>query len=106
MAMGTRLRMSDRQRAFVSAMTAFAELLLLALLFISSSAIVQADRDADRPVGRYNGCSLDAAIFDPPAFTGNDEPCYKVMDRATGEQWWLVRMNGGWVGMPISKVEK
>lgn len=64
--------------------------------------------DAQTTVAEHAaGQPLDAMAYEAPAFTGNGMPCYKVVDRITGESWWVVCMGGAgqlggcsWVVMP------
>lgn len=96
--------MSDWQQRFVLVMTGLALTLFLALAILTAEAV--AELESGSTLTKYHGCALDAERYDPPAFAGNDEPCYKVMDRATGNRWWLVRMDEGWVSMPILPVKE
>lgn len=56
--------------------------------------------DYDAPtIERANGCPLDAVAYDRPAFAS--KPCYRVVDRLSGSQWWLVNISGEWFVLPV-----
>jgi len=58
----------------------------------------------DKPT-RAGGCPLDAITYDSPKFADGDD-AYKVTDRLTGQEWWLVRMqDGNWIALLICESE-
>ena len=62
--------------------------------------------DYDAPTTeRANGCPLDAVAYDRPAFASSWNDAYKVTDRFSKQEWWLVRMDGKWVVLPIESKE-
>ena len=64
-------------------------------------------RCGEHNVRNMSGCPLDAFAYDTPAFSNGDGDLqgtvYKVVDRTTGDSWWLVMMNGKWVVLPINR---
>ena len=52
-------------------------------------------------VEHANGCPLDAVAYDAPAFANVGSKSFKVTDRFSGQSWWMVRMDGKWVVLPI-----
>lgn len=59
---------------------------------------------------RLNGQPLDAhnvVEYDRPVWLGECEKCYRVIDRMTGQRWWLLKMNdGSWVTREDEQVDK
>lgn len=64
---------------------------------------------ADAPP-RLNGQPLDAhnvVEYDRPVWLGECERCYRVIDRMTGQRWWLLKMNdGSWAVREDEQVDK
>jgi len=57
---------------------------------------------------RLNGQPLDAhnvVEYDRPAWLGECERCYRVIDRMTGQRWWLLRIDGQWVTREDDRTE-
>lgn len=52
------------------------------------------------PAKHADGCPIDAIAYDAPAFADGGT-AYMVEDRASGERWWMVRMGGEWVVLPL-----
>lgn len=49
---------------------------------------------------RLNGQPLDAhnvVEYDKPVWLPECERCYRVIDRMTGQRWWLMKVDGQWV---------
>ena len=61
--------------------------------------------DASPAIEHANGCPLDAVAYDTPAFANSWNDAYKVTDRFSGQSWWMVRMDGKWVVLPIESKE-
>ena len=84
---------------------------ILALTCCKSQDVTEADVAQVTPIERASGCPLDAIEYDVPAFMKdnatplNELCCYKVVDRLSKSEWWLVRMNGEWVALPIESKE-
>ena len=74
-------------------------------LYVDSTAKAPDESSCLVEVERRNGCPLDAIRYDAPAFArelGNvDNRSYKVRDRISGSEWWLVHLDGEWVAFPI-----
>lgn len=51
-------------------------------------------------VERASGCPIDAIAYDAPPFA-EGSLAYKVCDRSSGESWWLVRVDGEWLVLPL-----
>lgn len=47
------------------------------------------------------GQPLDAIKMSAPTFADQNYPTYKVVDRTSGACWWLVRIGGDWVALPV-----
>jgi hypothetical protein len=62
-------------------------------------------QDVSPAIEHANGCPLDAVTYDAPAFADNGSRSFKVVDRTSGAQWWLVKMGGEWVVLPIESKE-
>jgi hypothetical protein len=62
-------------------------------------------QDAFPAIEHANGCSLDAVAYDAPAFADHDSNVLKVTDRFSKSEWWLVKMGGKWVTLPIESEE-
>lgn len=59
-------------------------------------------------VERANGCPLDAIAYDAPVFARThvrSDSCYRVTDRLSGSQWWLIQIGTRWVVLPIEGEE-
>lgn len=54
-------------------------------------------------VEHANSCPLDAVAYDAPKFANgwNDAYAYKVTDRFSGQSWWMIKIDGKWVVLPI-----
>ena len=84
---------------------------ILALTCCKSQDVTEADVTQVTPIERANDCPLDAIAYDAPAFMkDNATPlhelrCYKVVDRFSGASWWLLRMSGEWIVLPIMETK-
>jgi hypothetical protein len=97
---------SDDKFAITTLIVCCATLIGLVVLLVSCGNDINAEieaskqtQDAPVQVEHANGCPLDAVVYDAPAFSG--EPCYKVVDRTSGAQWWMVKMGKEWVALPL-----
>lgn len=73
--------------------------LLVAVLALTVMYACERHGSKDAPP-RLNGQPLDAhnvVEYDRPAWLGECERCYRVIDRMTGQRWWLLKMDGQWV---------
>lgn len=61
--------------------------------------------DVSPTIERANGCPLDAVAYDAPAFASGWNDAYKVTDRFSGQSWWMIKMDGKWVVLPIESKE-
>jgi len=68
-------------------------------------AEVKAAQDASPAIEHANGCPLDAVAYDAPAFANRGSKALKVVDRLSGDSWWLVKMGTEWVVLPIESKE-
>jgi hypothetical protein len=84
---------------------------IFALTCCKSQDVAEADVAQVMPIERASGCPLDAIEYDVPAFMEdnatplNELCCYKVVDRLNGASWWLLRMRGEWIVLPIMNTE-
>jgi hypothetical protein len=62
-------------------------------------------QDVSPAIEHANGCSLDAVAYDAPAFANRGSKALKVVDRFGKQEWWLVKMGGEWVVLPIESKE-
>ena len=73
------------------------------------NAAIEADQkaaqDVSHAIEHANGCPLDAIAYDAPKFASGWNDAYKVTDRFSGQSWWMVRMDGKWVVLPIESKE-
>ena len=73
------------------------------------NAAIEADaktmQDVSPAIEHANGCPLDAVAYDTPAFANSWNDAYKVTDRFSKQEWWIVRMDGKWVVLPIESKE-
>jgi len=67
-------------------------------------AEVKAAQDASPAIEHANGCTLDAIEYDTPAFSSGGK-ALKVTDRFSKSEWWLVKIGGEWVVLPIESKE-
>lgn len=61
--------------------------------------------DVSPTIEHANGCPLDAVAYDAPKFASGWNDAYKVTDRFSKQEWWIVRMDGKWVVLPIESKE-
>ena len=61
--------------------------------------------DVSPTIEHANGCPLDAVAYDAPAFANRGSKALKVVDRLSGDSWWLVKMGTEWVVLPIESKE-
>jgi hypothetical protein len=61
-------------------------------------------QDVSLAIEHANGCPLDAVEYDAPAFASGGK-ALKVTDRFSKSEWWLVKMGGKWVTLPIESEE-
>jgi hypothetical protein len=52
-----------------------------------------------------NGMPLDAISYDPPAWMPSCYKAYRIYDRTSGQQWWVLVMGNGYVVLPIGGIE-
>lgn len=60
-------------------------------------------------VKRVNGMPLDAmsmSEYDRPVWLPDCEHAYKVYDRQTGDAWWLLETEKGYVTLPLEADER
>lgn len=76
-----------------------------AVAYDTIEADEKAAQDVSPTIEHANGCPLDAVVYDAPKFTSSWNNVYKVTDRFSGQSWWLVRMDGKWVVLPITDTE-
>ena len=69
------------------------------------NASKKATQDVSPAIEHANGCPLDAVAYDAPAFASGWSDAYKVTDRFSKQEWWMVRMDGKWVVLPIESKE-
>lgn len=69
------------------------------------TTLSQDSPDVSPTIEHANECPLDAVAYDAPAFTSSWNDVYKVTDRFSGQSWWMVRMDGKWVVLPIESKE-
>ena len=62
-------------------------------------------QDVSPAIEHANGCPLDAVAYDAPAFANRGSKALKVVDRFGKQEWWLVKMGGEWVVLPIESKE-
>ena len=67
-------------------------------------AEIKAAQDVSPTIEHANGCPLDAIEYDAPAFASGGK-ALKVTDRFSKSEWWLVKMGGEWVSLPIESEE-
>lgn len=72
---------------------------------VAMEADEKAAQDASLAIEHANGCPLDAVAYDAPKFASGWNDAYKVTDRFSGQSWWMVRMDGKWVVLPIESKE-
>lgn len=65
----------------------------------------KASQDVSPAIEHANGCPLDAVAYDAPKFASSWSDAYKVTDRFSKQEWWIVRMDGKWVVLPITNAE-
>jgi hypothetical protein len=65
----------------------------------------QIARGSSPAIEHANGCPLDAVAYDAPAFANHGSKALKVVDRLSGDSWWLVKMGTEWVVLPIESKE-
>ena len=74
-----------------------------------TNAAINASRrtaqDVSPAIEHANGCPLDAVAYDAPAFANRGSKALKVTDRFSKSEWWLVKMGGEWVVLPIESKE-
>ena len=80
-------------------------MIVATFMYVDSTAKAPDEPSLLREVERRNGCPLDAIRYDAPAFARElgkvDNRSYKVRDRISGSEWWLVHLDGEWVAFPI-----
>jgi hypothetical protein len=67
-------------------------------------AEIKAAQDVSPAIEHANGCPLDAIEYDAPAFASGGK-ALKVTDRFSKSEWWLVKVGGEWVSLPIESEE-
>ena len=65
---------------------------------------IKAAQDVSPAIEHANGCPLDAIEYDTPAFSSGGK-ALKVTDRFSKSEWWLVKIGGEWVVLPIESKE-
>lgn len=104
---------SDDKFAIAALMVCCATVLGLTGLLVSCgneiNTAIEADekaaQDASLAIEHANGCPLDAVAYDAPAFASGWNDAYKVTDRFNGQSWWMIKMDGKWVVLPIESKE-
>jgi hypothetical protein len=74
---------------------------IFALTCCKSQDVTEADVAQVTPIERASGCPLDAVAYDAPAFANVGSKSFRVTDRFSGASWWLLRMRGEWVVLPV-----
>ena len=67
-------------------------------------AEIKAAQDVSPAIEHANGCPLDAVEYAAPAFASGGK-ALKVTDRFSKSEWWLVKIGGEWVSLPIESEE-
>ena len=70
----------------------------------ATEAEIKAAQDVSPAIEHANGCPLDAIEYDAPAFASGGK-ALKVTDRFSKSEWWLVKIGGEWVVLPIESKE-
>ena len=104
---------SDEKFGIVILIIACATILGLAGLLVCNGDEINAKinaskttvQDAFPAIEHANGCPLDAVSYDAPKFASNGSVSLKVVDRLSGDSWWLVKMSTKWVVLPIESKE-
>jgi len=78
---------------------------ILALTCCKSQDVTEADVAQVTPIERASGCPLDAIEYDAPAFADCGGKSFRVSDRFSGASWWLLRMRGEWIVLPIMETK-
>jgi hypothetical protein len=69
------------------------------------ASVSQDSSDVSPTIEHANGCPLDAVAYDAPAFADYGNKSFRVTDRLSGASWWLLRMRGEWIVLPIMNTE-
>lgn len=84
--------------------------LLMAVLVLTVMYACERHVSSEDAPPRLNGQPLDAhnvVEYDRPAWLDECEKCYRVIDRMTGQRWWLLKMNdGSWAIREDEQVDK
>lgn len=104
---------SDDKFAIAMMIIACATLIAITSLLVSCGDEINTATEADEKtmqdvspaIEHANGCPLDAVAYDTPAFASGWNDAYKVTDRFSKQEWWIVRMDGKWVVLPITNTE-
>jgi hypothetical protein len=67
----------------------------------------EATQDALVQVEHANESPLDAVVYDaPPVFASyGSSNAYRITDRFSKSEWWLVKIGAEWVVLPITNTE-
>lgn len=85
-----------------NAVTAGVLIVLVVAVLAAASIVTGGPKTRDVGDAVSPGRPLDAVRYEAPTFARRyGEWCYRVMDRSTGEQWWLIRMGDDWVSLTI-----
>lgn len=84
-------------RATVRILTLLSLFVVLCVCVVSCTPKAVASERAAVP-----GSPLDAVGYGAPAFADGDR-CWLVTDRLRDESWWLVRLDGEWVTLPLGQ---
>lgn len=96
------MRRSHVVAQHIAYLIALAGLIALFVFFLFGT--YEASTRKDAPDVPLLESPLDAMAYKSPKFADVAES-YKVHDRSTGRTWWLVRMDGEWVVLPIGEAE-
>lgn len=44
---------------------------------------------------------LDATLYAAPTFADKGEQCWKVVDRNSDSEWWVIHFQGEWMVLPV-----
>lgn len=72
-----------------------------------SEAAASAETADELNVEHANESPLDAVVYDaPPVFASyGSSNAYKITDRFSKSEWWLVKIGAEWVVLPITNTE-
>lgn len=96
--------MTDVTARGIEWLLAAAKCALFAAALAVAALLCSCDGPREAHAGTQAGQPLDATEHEAPAFAGGGR-AYLVVDRASGQRWWLVQMRGQWVVLPLWEVD-